>query len=131
MVEISQTKNEIRKRKKKFIKECCEDGCIYSELFKLSIGQPKADEPQVIKNPLFEIFSRRICKEKQHKNFICNSCSTGITLYWRDGWDVNILLCNKCGLRFEKGRFYCKKCKYVPNKKEKSNKGCVNCLYDW
>ncbi|RVD92838.1 Transcriptional regulatory ASH1 [Tubulinosema ratisbonensis] len=134
MSDDSNKNVEVRKRKRKFYKECCAEGCDFSEPFKMvpqkNVNQK--EEVKIIKNPIFEEVSRRICKDKKRSNFNCTSCNTGITFYWRDGWDSNIILCNKCGLRFEKGRFYCKKCSYVPKKKEKDGKKCCSkCLYEW
>ncbi|KCZ74270.1 hypothetical protein H311_03835 [Anncaliia algerae PRA109] len=121
-----------RTRKRIFLQHCCETGCRLTMPFKLNTKlMEKIEKIEIIRNPLFNYISRRICKDKKNMNFYCSSCKVSVTMYWRDGWEENILLCNKCGLRFEKIRFYCKKCLYVPNKKEHKNKDCVNCLFEW
>ncbi|KAJ3370983.1 hypothetical protein GGF31_003713 [Allomyces arbusculus] len=51
----------------------------------------------------------------------CGSCKTTKSAQstWRTGWAENVILCNQCGLRFNRnGRIHCAHCHYIPTKSE-------------
>ena len=56
----------------------------------------------------------------------CASCGTRKTPYWRDGWD-SVVLCNACGIRFNKYRMKCAHCLYIPRKDERALSTCPRC----
>lgn len=58
----------------------------------------------------------------------CESCGTRKTPYWREGWDLGIVLCNACGIRFHKYRKVCEICRHIAKKDEKGYLQCPNCL---
>lgn len=135
--------------------DCCKKGCVYSRPFKVNHHiavlhlQDKTVygyglEPRVssvnheasytglkIRNPLFDQKSRRISCHKAYKGIFCSSCCTRVTPYWRDGWSLDVVLCNKCGLRYEKNLFKCPNCLFVPNKRELISRVCKKCKIVW
>lgn len=58
----------------------------------------------------------------------CASCKTKKTPYWRDGWEKSVLLCNACGIRYQKYRKYCMTCLSIARKDEKGRLHCPDCL---
>ncbi|OMH85961.1 Transcriptional regulatory protein ASH1 [Zancudomyces culisetae] len=58
---------------------------------------------------------------------VCASCKVNSTPCWRPGWTNTISLCNSCGLRYKKGRIFCKNCSYVPMKTEITSGGVIEC----
>jgi hypothetical protein len=61
------------------------------------------------------------------KRRICSSCRTSKTPYWREGWEFGILLCNACGIRYQKYRRYCGECCTIARKDETGKLHCPNC----
>ena len=57
----------------------------------------------------------------------CSSCFVQKTPYWRDGWDDSVLLCNACGIRYQKYKKYCGKCFSIARKDEKGRLHCPTC----
>lgn len=57
----------------------------------------------------------------------CGACGTKKTPYWRDGWEKTVILCNACGIRFQKYRARCAQCNYIPRKEEKMSGSCTQC----
>jgi len=61
----------------------------------------------------------------------CENCATYITPQWRKGWfsDIlnhSVLLCNACGLKFNKGQF-CSYCKFVYGKEQRMGEIWLAC----
>ena len=57
----------------------------------------------------------------------CASCKAHKTPYWRDGWEKGVLLCNACGIRYQKYKRYCLKCNSIARKDEKGRLHCPDC----
>lgn len=75
--------------------------------------------------------ARRMSVNGGNHSRICSSCGTSKTPYWRDGWGGPVVLCNACGLRYQKFKKYCLTCKYIPRKEEHSSERCTNCKNNW
>ena len=75
--------------------------------------------------------ARRMSVNGGNSSRICSSCGTSKTPYWRDGWGGPVVLCNACGLRYQKFKKYCWTCKYIPRKEEHSSERCANCKNNW
>ena len=61
----------------------------------------------------------------------CTSCGASKTPYWRDGWGTEVVLCNACGLRYQKFKKFCLACKYIPRKEEQQSEQCSQCCHSW
>jgi hypothetical protein len=61
----------------------------------------------------------------------CTSCGASKTPYWRDGWGSEVVLCNACGLRYQKFKKFCLSCKYIPRKEEQQSDQCSQCCHSW
>ena len=67
-----------------------------------------------------------------HAQCMCHSCGSRVTPYWRDGWSPEIMLCNACGLRFQKFGERCLQCRYVPRKEDGCPLlSCPQCKTSW
>lgn len=75
--------------------------------------------------------SRRISASGPVEGRACGSCNVMKTPYWRDGWDQSIMLCNACGLRYQKFKKRCSSCKYVPRKEDGECPRCTQCNNIW
>lgn len=75
-------------------------------------------------HPSFNSISRRASSLKPVDGHICASCQATKTPYWRDSWSTDLMLCNACGLRFQKFGVRCDTCYYVP-RKEEGGFGCA------
>lgn len=64
---------------------------------------------------------------KNSKRKVCSSCGTRKTPYWRDGWESGILLCNACGIRYQKYKKFCAECCTIARKDEKGRLHCPDC----
>lgn len=64
----------------------------------------------------------RVLKKKR-----CTSCTASKTPYWREGWEKAILLCNACGIRYQKYKKYCLKCLSIARKDDKGRLHCPDC----
>lgn len=64
---------------------------------------------------------------KGPKKKVCSSCGTRKTPYWRDGWESGIMLCNACGIRYQKYKKYCSECCTIARKDEKGKLHCPDC----
>lgn len=85
----------------------------------------------IVRNRVFESVSRRISLKNETRGFQCCGCGNVTTPYWRDSWSCNLMLCNKCGLRYEKYGRYCFKCFFVPKKSGVKKKECPRCMLKW
>lgn len=59
---------------------------------------------------------------------VCSSCNTKKTPYWREGWEPSIVLCNACGIRYQKYKKYCTRCVAIARKDDKGRLHCPECL---
>lgn len=59
---------------------------------------------------------------------VCSSCNTKKTPYWREGWEPTIVLCNACGIRYQKYKKYCMRCVSIARKDDKGRLHCPECL---
>jgi hypothetical protein len=57
----------------------------------------------------------------------CSSCGTKKTPYWREGWEPSIILCNACGIRYQKYKRYCARCIAIARKDDKGRLHCPEC----
>lgn len=85
----------------------------------------------LVPNCLLMHTSRRISSSTPHSECTCRSCSARITPYWRDGWSADVMLCNACGLRFQKFATRCGKCSYIPRKEDGPLRECPQCKSKW
>ena len=58
---------------------------------------------------------------------VCISCKTKKTPYWREGWNRGVLLCNACGIRYQKYKKYCFTCFSIVRKDERGRLHCPEC----
>lgn len=85
----------------------------------------------LIPNKLLSSLSRRISASSSHELCRCSSCNQSVTPYWRDGWAEDVMLCNACGLRFQKFAQRCMYCKYIPRKEDGVDDTCPQCQAPW
>lgn len=85
----------------------------------------------LIPNRLLSTTSRRISTHSQAPGCACSSCGCTVTPYWRDGWAADVMLCNACGLRFQKFARRCPSCLYIPRKEDSLGDCCVKCDTPW
>lgn len=85
----------------------------------------------LIPNKLLATLSRRISSNSSHELCRCSSCNQSVTPYWRDGWAEDVMLCNACGLRFQKFAQRCMYCKYIPRKEDGVEDTCPQCQAPW
>lgn len=57
----------------------------------------------------------------------CSSCGTKKTPYWREGWEPSVVLCNACGIRYQKYKKYCTRCVAIARKDDKGRLHCPEC----
>jgi hypothetical protein len=85
----------------------------------------------LVPNKLLSSISRRISANSSHELCRCSSCNQSVTPYWRDGWADDVMLCNACGLRFQKFAQRCMYCKYIPRKEDGVEDTCPQCQAPW
>lgn len=85
----------------------------------------------LVPNKLLSTLSRRISANSSHELCRCSSCNQSVTPYWRDGWSEDVMLCNACGLRFQKFAQRCMYCKYIPRKEDGVEDTCPQCQAPW
>lgn len=85
----------------------------------------------LVPNKLLSSLSRRISASSSHELCRCSSCNQSVTPYWRDGWAEDVMLCNACGLRFQKFAQRCMYCKYIPRKEDGVEDTCPQCQAPW
>lgn len=85
----------------------------------------------LIPNRLLMTLSRRASVTSSADGCHCASCLCTITPYWRDGWADDVMLCNACGLRYQKFARRCPKCVYIPRKDDSLGGNCVRCGTPW
>lgn len=85
----------------------------------------------IVCNKLLMTTSRRISATSMVDGRLCASCSASITPYWRDGWSDQLMLCNACGLRFQKFMKRCNSCNYIPRKEDNELADCPHCHDVW
>lgn len=71
--------------------------------------------------------SKFLKRKSANKKKRCASCKAHKTPYWRDGWEKGILLCNACGIRYQKYKKYCLKCHSIARKDDKGRLHCPEC----
>lgn len=85
----------------------------------------------LVPNRLLTNLSRRISVSAAHTGCVCASCDITMTPYWRDGWSADVMLCNACGLRYQKFARRCPSCVYIPRKEDSMAEACVKCATAW
>ena len=85
----------------------------------------------LVPNKILSSVSRRISANASHELCRCSSCNQSVTPYWRDGWSEDVMLCNACGLRFQKFAQRCMYCKYIPRKEDGVEDTCPQCQAPW
>lgn len=65
---------------------------------------------KIVINTTFGASSRRVSAAAKISGRECLSCGTRTTPYWRDSWEPIGVLCNACGLRFQKLLLRCPAC---------------------
>ena len=85
----------------------------------------------LVPNSLLMSLSRRVSAHGSAEGCRCSSCGITVTPYWRDGWADNVMLCNACGLRFQKFAQRCRKCHYIPRKEDNVAHVCPQCNAAW
>jgi len=85
----------------------------------------------LVPNTFLQTTSRRVSTHGNAAGCICTSCGSTMTPYWRDGWATNVMLCNACGLRFQKFARRCPSCMYIPRKEDSLGEKCVKCSTAW
>lgn len=85
----------------------------------------------LVPNAILATTSRRISTHAPCVGCLCASCGCTVTPYWRDGWDAAVMLCNACGLRFQKFARRCVVCAYIPRKEDSLGATCVKCAAPW
>lgn len=85
----------------------------------------------LVPNRVLMSTSRRISTHSPNTLCQCTSCYAKITPYWRDGWANDIMLCNACGLRFQKFAQRCPECAYIPRKEDGQLIQCPQCKRKW
>ena len=85
----------------------------------------------LVPNSFLATTSRRISTHGAAPGCICSSCGCLETPYWRDGWSEDVMLCNACGLRFQKFARRCPACRYIPRKEDSLGSRCIKCATPW
>lgn len=85
----------------------------------------------LIPNSFLQTTSRRTSTHTSVQQCSCSSCGSTITPYWRDGWSKNVMLCNACGLRYQKFATRCPECRYIPRKEDGLGGNCIKCHTPW
>lgn len=85
----------------------------------------------LVPNQFLQTTSRRVSTHGSAPGCLCTSCSSTVTPYWRDGWAADVMLCNACGLRFQKFARRCPACMYIPRKEDSLGERCVKCNQLW
>jgi len=85
----------------------------------------------LVPNSMLMNISRRVSAHGSADGCRCSSCSITVTPYWRDGWANDVMLCNACGLRFQKFAQRCFKCHYIPRKEDNVVHTCPQCNAIW
>lgn len=85
----------------------------------------------LVPNQFLQTTSRRISTHGTATGCMCTSCGSTVTPYWRDGWAPDVMLCNACGLRFQKFARRCPACVYIPRKEDSLGDRCVKCGQFW
>lgn len=85
----------------------------------------------LVPNTFLQTTSRRISTHGVASGCMCTSCSSTVTPYWRDGWADDVMLCNACGLRFQKFARRCPSCLYIPRKEDSLGNNCIKCSAPW
>lgn len=85
----------------------------------------------LVPNHFLQTTSRRISTHTSAPGCACTSCGSTVTPYWRDGWSPSVMLCNACGLRFQKFARRCPACMYIPRKEDSLGDLCINCDTPW
>lgn len=85
----------------------------------------------LVPNVFLQSTSRRISTHGTAPGCACTSCGSTVTPYWRDGWAGDVMLCNACGLRFQKFARRCPSCRYIPRKEDSLGDKCVKCSTPW
>jgi hypothetical protein len=85
----------------------------------------------LVPNKLLMRVSRRISSHSPAECCKCTSCQQTVTPYWRDGWAEDVMLCNACGLRFQKFAQRCHSCMYIPRKEDGVEDTCPQCQATW
>lgn len=85
----------------------------------------------LVPNKLLMRVSRRISSHSPADGCKCTSCHQTVTPYWRDGWSEDVMLCNACGLRFQKFAQRCHSCMYIPRKEDGVEDTCPQCEATW
>lgn len=85
----------------------------------------------LVPNRLLMRVSRRISSHSAADGCSCTSCHQTVTPYWRDGWAEDVMLCNACGLRFQKFAQRCLSCMYIPRKEDGVEDTCPQCQAPW
>lgn len=98
------------------------------------ISYPSHHNPalsHLVPNRRLSTTSRRISTHAPSTGCICASCQCAMTPYWRDGWSPEVMLCNACGLRFQKFARRCSQCLYIPRKEDSVDQWCNKCGAPW
>jgi hypothetical protein len=98
---------------------------------KKKINSSVSSLSHLVPNKLLSSLSRRVSASSSHDLCRCSSCSQSVTPYWRDGWAEDVMLCNACGLRFQKFAQRCMYCKYIPRKEDGVEHTCPQCQAPW
>lgn len=85
----------------------------------------------LVPNQFLQTTSRRVSTHGTATGCSCSSCGSTVTPYWRDGWNPDVMLCNACGLRFQKFARRCPACMYIPRKEDSLGDRCVKCSAYW
>ncbi len=85
----------------------------------------------LVPNKMLMRVSRRISSHSAADGCKCTSCHQTVTPYWRDGWAEDVMLCNACGLRFQKFAQRCHSCMYIPRKEDGVEDTCPQCQAAW
>lgn len=85
----------------------------------------------LVPNSFLQTTSRRVSTNGAAPGCSCTSCGSTVTPYWRDGWAPDVMLCNACGLRFQKFARRCPSCMYIPRKEDSLGDRCVKCSTLW
>lgn len=97
-----------------------------------AFGSSLSSQPShIVCNKLLMTTSRRISASGTVDGRLCASCEASITPYWRDGWNEELMLCNACGLRFQKFLKRCCSCSYIPRKEDNDLPDCPHCHSQW
>lgn len=85
----------------------------------------------LVSNTFLQTTSRRVSTHGTAAGCACTSCGSTVTPYWRDGWAPDVMLCNACGLRFQKFARRCPSCMYIPRKEDSLGNRCIKCSTLW